>query len=205
MSSYKNIYLFLLSGYILLSTGCSTVRLAVYDYQKRYDTVKESYAREHSSQNESIASFESLDKKESKESKEVLAKKALIAKASNYIGTNYRYGSCDASKGFDCSGLVYHVAKSQEVMLPRSSSSMATIGPQIPWKKAQQGDLIFFGDKGGINHVGIVDKNKGDEMWIIHSTNSLGVIREDILVSDYWRKRVLFAVNIFSPKDNVKT
>ena len=190
MSAYTSLGAFCISV-MLIMTGCSTVRLAVYDYQKKYTAAaKENYDRENST---------------AKDSKEISAKQALIAKASNYIGTRYRYGSCDASKGFDCSGLVYHVAKSQEVILPRSSSSMASIGPHIPWKKAQEGDLIFFGDKGGIHHVGIVDKNKGNELWIIHSTNSLGVVREDILVSDYWRSRVLFAIDIFSSKENIKT
>jgi cell wall-associated NlpC family hydrolase len=79
---------------------------------------------------------------------------------------------------------------------------MADAGDHIPWKNAEPGDLIFFGDKSGINHVGIVEKNKGDEMWIIHSTNTSGVVREDILESDYWRRRVLFARDIIS---NVRT
>ena len=190
MSTYTSIGTFCLTVLLIATSGCSTVRLAVYDYQKKYTTAREYHEREAAATNAS---------------KEVSAKQALIAKANNYIGKPYRYGSCDASKGFDCSGLVYHVAKSQEVILPRSSQSMASIGPHIPWKKAQEGDLIFFGDKGGIHHVGIVDKNKGDELWIIHSTNSLGVVREDILVSDYWRSRVLFAIDIFSTKENIKT
>lgn len=168
---------------LLFLTSCSNVRLAIYDYQKKQEKTK------------TESNFSSANTKSS----EVAAKKALTQKASSYIGTNYRYGSCDAGKGFDCSGLVYHVARSQDIVLPRSSQSMSTYGPHIHWKKAEPGDLIFFGEGKRINHVGIVDKNSGHEMWIIHSTNTLGVVRENILVSDYWRSRVLFAVDIISP------
>src|SRR5688500_2950107 len=190
----QDLYKLILIGLIVSLGSCTTVRLAVYDFQKKQAYKTENNLKEEKTETASASL-----------SKEHLAKKAITEKAEKYIGTRYRYGSCDASKGFDCSGLVYHVAKSQEVILPRSSQSMASIGPHIPWKKAQEGDLIFFGDKGGIHHVGIVDKNKGDELWIIHSTNSLGVVREDILVSDYWRSRVLFAIDIFSSKENIKT
>ena len=120
MSTYTSIGTFCLTVLLIATSGCSTVRLAVYDYQKKYTTAREYHEREAAATNAS---------------KEVSAKQALIAKANNYIGKPYRYGSCDASKGFDCSGLVYHVAKSQEVILPRSSQSMASIGPHIPWKK----------------------------------------------------------------------
>ena len=177
--------LIFLSIFQLFLTSCSNVRLAIYDYQKKREL--------------SIDETGSTSSTTTITSSEASAKKALTQKASSYIGTNYRYGSCDAAKGFDCSGLVYHVAKTQDILLPRSSQSMSTYGQQIPWKKAEPGDLIFFGEGKRINHVGIVDKNAGNEIWIIHSTNSLGVVRENILVSDYWRSRVLFAIDIISP------
>lgn len=177
----------ILIGLIISLASCTTVRLAVYDFQKKHTNKSENNLNEP----ETETAFVSY-------SKEHLAKKAITEKAEKYIGTRYQYGSCDASKGFDCSGLVYHVAKSQEVILPRSSHLMAGARNHIPWKEAQTGDLIFFGDKNRINHVGIVEKNKGNEMWIIHSTSSNGVVREDILSSDYWRSRVLFAIDIFS-------
>ena len=174
----------LLSAIFLMTmTSCQTVQTAFHDIQKKQAYAKEYHTRE-------ITSTSATKEKD--------AKKALTDSAKKYIGSKYRYGSCDASKGFDCSGLVYHVAKSHSIELPRSSSSMASAGAQIPWKKAEPGDLIFFGEGSRINHVGIVDKNKGDELWIIHSSSSLGVVREDILTSDYWKRRVKFAVDIIS-------
>lgn len=170
---------------IVLMTSCSPVRLAIYDYQKKHAYAMESKAVEESSASSKISS-----------SKETAERKAWTDKAGKYIGSKYRYGSCEPGKGFDCSGLVYNVAKSQNVTLPRSSHAMASAGEHKPWKKSEPGDLIFFGDKNRINHVGIVEKNKGDEIWIIHSSSSNGVIRENILDSDYWKKRVMFAIDV---------
>jgi cell wall-associated NlpC family hydrolase len=179
----NNIKIALFFSLMWLSTGCSSIRLAVYDYQKRHD-----YAME------SKAVF-----LKSPVAKEMSVKAAIHQEANKYIGTPYRYGSCDSGKGFDCSGLVYTVAKSQDLTLPRSSSQMAASGPHIPWKKAEPGDLVFFGDNNRINHVGIVDKVKGDQIWVIHSTTSSGVVKENVLASDYWKKRILFAMDVVSP------
>jgi cell wall-associated NlpC family hydrolase len=179
----KNIRVISFLGMMLTLASCSSVKLAVYDSQKRQDLAIESKAA----------------LKNSPAVKERTAKAALSHGASKYIGSPYRYGSCDASKGFDCSGLVYTVAKSQDLDLPRSSSLMATTGAHIPWKKAEPGDLIFFGERNRINHVGIVEKNKGDEMWVIHSTTSDGVVLQNVLNSAYWKERILFAVDIISP------
>jgi cell wall-associated NlpC family hydrolase len=126
----------------------------------------------------------------------------MVTTADDYIGTPYKYASTDPSKGFDCSGLVYTVAKKNNLELPRSSGSMASGVPHKDWKKATTGDLVFFGDHGKIHHVGLVEKNKGDELFIIHSTNQAGVIRENVLASSYWKKRLLFAVDIMEYQKN---
>jgi cell wall-associated NlpC family hydrolase len=167
-------------------TSCSSVRLAVYDYQKRH-----AYAMESK-----VAFTNSPVVKEVV--KEKTARAALPEAACQYIGSPYKYGSCDPKKGFDCSGLVFTAAKSQNLQLPRSSSLMAASGKHIPWKKAETGDLIFFGDHNKVNHVGIVQKNKGNQMWVIHSTNTTGVVKENVLASSYWKKRILFAMDVIS-------
>ena len=73
---------------------------------------------------------------------------------------------------------------------------MAQAASHIPWEKSNPGDLIFFGVKNHIDHVGIVQKNKPGELWVIHSTTQQGVITEDVLVSPYWKKRILFAIDL---------
>jgi len=186
MSYMHNLRFLTCIAMVLSLSSCSSVRLAVYDYQKRHADAME---------NSNLAAVNTPHKKENS------TKRSLTEKASKYIGSNYRYGSCDPKSGFDCSGLVYYVAKSHEINLPRSSSSMGTCGKPIAWKEAEPGDLIFFGQGNKINHVGIVEKNKGNEMWIIHSSSSNGVLREDVLDSDYWKKRIMFAIDITTLKE----
>jgi cell wall-associated NlpC family hydrolase len=166
--------------------SCSSVRLAVYDYEKRHEYAVESKA---AFVNSPIG-------------KEKTAKASFTQEADKYIGTPYKYGSCDVKKGFDCSGFVYTVAKAQDLKLPRSSGLMAASGKHIPWKKAEQGDLVFFGEKNKIHqigHVGIVEKNKGNQLWVIHATCNGGVIKENVLASPYWKKRILFAMDVINP------
>jgi len=179
MKIFKALY-FLLG--LLLVSSCTNVKLALYDNQKRQEVAIES--RKAFSNSEA--------------GKEIALKNSIVETARKYLGTRYKYGSTDPKQGFDCSGLVCFVAKKHDIVLPRSSGSMAAAAPHIPWKKAGPGDLVFFGERGSINHVAIVEKNKGDELWVIHSTNQKGVYREDVLVSAYWKKRLLYAVDFSS-------
>lgn len=166
----------------ILCSGCSNVRLAIYDAQKRREYATES--------KEAFSHTEA--------GKEIALKKSILDTARGYIGTRYKYGSTDPKQGFDCSGLVHHVARKHNIDLPRSSSTLAATAPHISWKKSKPGDLIFFGDHGRINHVGIVEKNNSNELWVIHSTINRGVMLENVMVSPYWKKRVLFAVDFSS-------
>jgi hypothetical protein len=163
-----------------IGMGCANVKVALSDSDKRIEYTEKSKAAYLKSE----------------EGKIYTLRNALINTAGDYIGTPYKYASTDPKKGFDCSGLVYTVAKQNKLDLPRSSSLMADAAPHISWKKATTGDLIFFGDHGRIHHVGWVEKNSGDKLQVIHSTNQLGVISENVLASSYWKKRILFAVDI---------
>jgi cell wall-associated NlpC family hydrolase len=170
--------------------GCSNVRLAIYDYQKR---------KEYADQSKTAYLNTSAGKV-------FTLKKSMVETAHEYLGSPYRYGGMDAKKGFDCSGFVCTVAKKNNLVLPRSSTMMAQDAPHVAWKKAGSGDLVFFGDHGKIHHVGIIEKNTGKTLQVIHSTSQRGVISENVLESDYWRKRVLFAVDITSfQKNNTAT
>jgi cell wall-associated NlpC family hydrolase len=173
---------------ILVLSGCSNVKVALYDKDKRAE-----YAIE------SKKAFSN-----SPAGKEMALKNSMIETAKDYVGTKYKYGSYDPKQGFDCSGLVYFVAKQHQLELPRSSSTLAAAAPHIPWKKAGPGDLVFFGDRGRINHVAIIERIKPDELWVIHSTTQRGVYEENVLVSSYWKKRILFAVDFTTLHDKVK-
>ena len=163
---------------IAWSIGCSNAKRAVYDKNARQEltlSTKKTYAK-------------------SSAGKDAAVKSAVIRTAQQNLGKKYKYGGVSPKQGFDCSGLVYYAAKTNHIELPRSSRSLADAGPHINWKSAGPGDLIFFGERKKVNHVGIIEKVNAKELIVIHSTSSRGVISENVLASSYWNKRILFAI-----------
>jgi len=78
----------------------------------------------------------------------------VIAIASKYLGTSYRWGGTDPKTGLDCSGFTQLVFKQLGIDLPRTSGAQSTVGTAVgSLKDAQPGDLLFFGSP--VHHVGI--------------------------------------------------
>ncbi len=125
----------------------------------------------------------------SKNGKKHHQRKEIVNLARSYKGTSYKYGG-GSKQGMDCSGLVYTVYAQKGISLPRTSTKQYGTGKSINVQKAQAGDLVFFTQRGRINHVGIVSKIKSGQIWVVHSTTSSGVIEEDIRSSSYWNKRI---------------
>ncbi len=114
--------------------------------------------------------------------------KSIISYAKSFNGTKYKYGGT-TKKGMDCSGLVYTSFKKENVILPRTSRTMATQGKAISLKKVGVGDLLFFKTnkrKNVISHVGLVVETKG-VIKFIHASTSRGVIISS-LNEKYWNK-----------------
>ena len=86
----------------------------------------------------------------------------------------------------DCSGLCNYVFQNQGITLRRSSSEQAKDGVGINFRNAKAGDLVFFKKDGRVFHVAVIDEYDGHEMWVIHSTSSKGVIRQEIINNSYW-------------------
>ena len=49
--------------------------------------------------------------------------KDIVNSAMEYIGTPYRYGTMNPTRGFDCSGFTSYVFKKLDITLPRTSRS----------------------------------------------------------------------------------
>ncbi len=108
--------------------------------------------------------------------------------AKTFGGTRYKFGGT-TRKGMDCSGLVYTSFKKENIVLPRTSRTMATQGKAISLKKVIVGDLLFFKTnkrKNVISHVGLVVETKG-VIKFIHASTSRGVIISS-LDEKYWNK-----------------
>jgi cell wall-associated NlpC family hydrolase len=78
-----------------------------------------------------------------------------VAKSAHkYIGVPYVYGG-RSPKGFDCSGLVWFVYQQHGIELPVSSAKQARVGKKVDRDELIPGDLIFFQNRGRIDHVGL--------------------------------------------------
>ncbi len=113
----------------------------------------------------------------------------LIAYSREYLGCRYKKAGKDKS-GFDCSGFVAYVYREFDIPMASSAHEQAAKGDSISTELAEKGDLIFFSNQKRIVHVGIITSNKKDQLMVIHSTSSKGVIEENILKSDYWLRRM---------------
>ena len=81
---------------------------------------------------------------------------ALYDTATNYLGLKYVWGGASLTKGADCSGFTQQIYKKFGVSLPHHAADQAKMGTKITSKKnLQAGDLVFFGSKNNITHVGI--------------------------------------------------
>ncbi len=123
------------------------------------------------------------------------AANAILMRAIGLVGTPYRYGGNTPDSGFDCSGLVHYVFRDMlDLRLPRTSRELAAIqGPRIPAERLAPADLVFFGSRGEVTHVGIYI----GEGRFVHAPRTGGTVRLDRLDGPYWRdhytgaKRVL--------------
>lgn len=114
-----------------------------------------------------------------------VAANAVTIRALGLVGTPYRWGGNTPESGFDCSGLVRYVYRDVlDLRLPRTSRELAQVqGPRIPEPRLASGDLVFFGSRGDVSHVGIYV----GEGRFVHAPSSGGTVRLDRLDGPYWR------------------
>jgi len=118
---------------------------------------------------------------------------AVLQRALALMGTPYRWGGTSPDSGFDCSGLVGYVFRTAlGIELPRVSRDMAAKADAEMIRtreELRQGDLVFFGLKGRVNHVGIYV----GEGRFLHSPSRGKDVRVDSLTTGYWANRYLSA------------
>lgn len=118
----------------------------------------------------------------------------IIQQAQAFSGTRYKFGGT-TRKGMDCSGLIYTAFQKENIVLPRISRQMAERGQPIKDKEISKGDLLFFRTNKSskrINHVGLVTKVTGDDIYFIHATTSKGVLTSN-LNERYWNDAYIMA------------
>ena len=119
--------------------------------------------------------------------------KTVLQRAFALLGTPYRWGGTSPDNGFDCSGLVGYVFRTIGIDLPRVSGAMANEGTAITDRKAlTEGDLVFFGRRGRVDHVGIYI---GDGKFL-HAPRTGRDVTVSTLSDGYWSTKYLEARRI---------
>lgn len=106
------------------------------------------------------------------------------ALAKPWLGTPYLYGG-ESKKGTDCSGFVRQLYLQKTGQnIPHSTAQLYKMGNSVNTKNLQEGDLVFFGNFWGVNHVGIyLSGNR-----FVHASTSKGVVIAPF-DNPYWKER----------------
>ncbi len=118
-----------------------------------------------------------------------VSRETFVAEAKKYVGCPYVLGAVGPDK-FDCSGLIYYVAReSIGKQLPRTSRALYSYCKIVPDSKKEIGDLLFFktNNTAPITHVGIYIGNNQFISAISDGPNT-GVIISS-LNQPYWKPK----------------
>jgi peptidoglycan hydrolase CwlO-like protein len=114
-----------------------------------------------------------------------LSSNAIVAYASNFLGTEYVWGASGPTN-FDCSGFMQYVYAHFGVTLSRTTFTQINEGTYVPRENLQAGDLIFFGTQSDPHHVGMYVGNNS----YIHAPRTGDVIKVSALTrGDYLTAR----------------
>ena len=119
--------------------------------------------------------------------------KTVLQRAFALLGTPYRWGGTSPDNGFDCSGLVGYVFRTIGIDLPRVSRAMANEGTPVADRSSlAEGDLVFFGRRGRVDHVGIYI---GDGKFL-HAPRTGRDVTVSTLTDGYWGQKYMEARRI---------
>ncbi|HET9454975.1 MAG TPA: C40 family peptidase [Gemmatimonadaceae bacterium] len=80
---------------------------------------------------------------------------SIVRLARAQVGRRYRFGGTSPGLGFDCSGFVRYVLGQLHMPLPRLAAQQARVGAPVDRSDLRPGDLLSFGEKDTISHIGI--------------------------------------------------
>lgn len=92
---------------------------------------------------------------------------SLVQYALQFVGNRYVWGGTSLTNGVDCSGFTMQVYAHYGISLPHHAASQPGYGTRVSASEAKPGDLFFYSNGGGINHVAIYIGNG----QVVHASN----------------------------------
>ena len=136
-----------------------------------------------------VSAFPAADAQAAPEATTGSRVQGVLKRALALLGTPYRWGGTTTA-GFDCSGLVGYVFRTTlGIELPRVSRDMARQGQRVDRAEMSPGDLVFFGRRGKVDHVGIY---LGDGRFV-HAPRTGRDVTVSSLEGGYWGAKFLQA------------
>ena len=126
----------------------------------------------------------------------------ILETAKEFLGVKYIWAA-NGPSAFDCSGFTKYVFKKNGIMLPRHSSSQATIGKKINFSELQKGDLVFFDTTKKftkkVNHVGIFI---GHNKFIHASSGAKKVMITSFSKKKFYKNKFLYARRVINNNES---
>lgn len=114
----------------------------------------------------------------------------MVAFAKQYLGNRYVWGGTSLTNGTDCSGFTMSIYRNFGISISRTSGAQSNNGTTISALQAKPGDLVFYSNGGGINHVAMCIGNG----QVIHASNP----RTGIKISNMYYRTPVKAVRILN-------
>ena len=115
----------------------------------------------------------------------------LVRVVKTCLGVPYKLGG-STLKGIDCSAFVKKIYEVFNIELPRTTREQFTIGKKVQKNQLEEGDLVFFKERGNRAHVGIY---VGDNQFV-HASSYSREVKIDYLDTPYYSQRFLRGVRI---------
>lgn len=113
--------------------------------------------------------------------------------AKRFIGIPYKWGGNNVAEGMDCSGFTRAIYNLCGINIPRTADSQMREGYPVDHDDLEEGDLVFFGNNGRANHVGIYI---GDGK-MVHAPKKNDEIKISDIKSGYFKNRFIGARRYF--------
>ena len=114
----------------------------------------------------------------------------IVDYAKQYVGNPYVYGGTSLTNGTDCSGFTLSVLGDNGITVNgRTAADQAQGGTDVSLDEIEAGDLLFYDNGNGINHVAIYN---GDGTVTHASSSDTGIIISDanyrtpVAAKRYW-------------------